>query len=131
MVDMRTRKREMRGDDRNHHKKLGLKKYLCTSQFTIPDMAGPSPDPSCNYTDTKSFQPNQASHISDFPFPLVWSRLFPSSSTISLFLVHNSNIFTEHKVQLSLCISPCHDHELTLSTAYTEYPRVFVFASFS
>jgi len=39
----------------------------------------------------------------------------------SLFLVHNSTIITEHKVESSLPISPWHDHELTPSTAYTEY----------
>jgi len=40
---------------------------------------------------------------------------------ISLFLVHNSTIIAEHEVKSSLSISPCHDHELTTSTAYTEY----------
>jgi len=45
------------------------------------------------------------------------AHLYPPS----LFLVHNSTIIAEHKVKSSLSISPCHDHELTLSTAYTEY----------
>jgi len=40
---------------------------------------------------------------------------------ISLFLIHNSTIIAEHKVKSSLSISPCHDHEFTLSTAYTKY----------
>ena len=39
---------------------------------------------------------------------------------ISLFLVHNSIIIAEHKVKLSLSISPCHNYELTPSTAYTQ-----------
>jgi len=147
MVDLRTRMREMRGDGGNYHEKLGLKRISCASQLTIPDTAGTSPDPACNYTDTRSSQPNQASHTPDFSYPLVSSTSFSSSSPISLFLVHNSNIITEHKVKLSLSISPCHDHELTpstayteysihrvqhtLSTAYTQYPRLFVFPSFS
>jgi hypothetical protein len=91
------------------------------SQFTIPDMACTSPDPACNYTDTRSSQPNQASHTVDLSYPLVSSKSFSSSSPISLFLVHNSTIIAEHKVKSSLTISPCHDHELTPSTAYIEY----------
>jgi len=113
--------REMRGDRGKHHEKLGLKRISCASQLTIPDTAGTSPNPSCNYTDTRSSQPNQASRTPDFSYPLVSSTSFPSSSPISLFLVHNPNIITEHKVKLSLSISACHDHELTPSTAYTEY----------
>jgi len=111
----------MRGDGGNHHEKLGLKRMPCASQFTIPDTAGTNPDPACNYTHTSSSQPNQAIRTPDFSYPLVSSTSFSSSSPISLFLVNNSNIITEHKLQLSLSISPCHDHELTLSTAYTEY----------
>jgi len=84
-------------------------------------MAGTSPDPACNYTDTRSSQPNQASRTLDFSYPLVSSTSFSSSSPIYLFLVHNSTIIAEHKVNSSLSISPCHDHELTLSTSYTEY----------
>jgi len=55
------------------------------------------------------------SHIRSYPPH--HSHLHP----ISLFLVHNSTIVAEHKVKLSLSISPCHDYELTPSTAYTEY----------
>jgi hypothetical protein len=47
-------------------------------------------------------------------------------SPLSLFLVHNSTIITEFKVQSSLSASPCADLEFTLSTAYTscriQYP---------
>ena len=39
----------------------------------------------------------------------------------SLFLVNNSTIIAEHKVNSSLSISPCHHHNLTLSTVYTKY----------
>ena len=45
------------------------------------------------------------------------AHLYPPS----LFLVHNSTIIAELKVKSSLSISPCHDHELTPSTAHTEY----------
>jgi len=146
MVELRTRKREMRGYGGNHHEILGLKRISCASQLTIPDTAGTSPDPACNITDTRSFQPNQAcdytdtrssqpkqaSRTPDFSYPLVPSTSFSSSSPISLFLVHNSSIIAEHQVKSSLSISPWHDHELTrststhrvqhtASTAYTEY----------
>ena len=133
MVELRTRKREMRGYGGNHHEKLGLKRISCASQLTITDTAGKSPDSACNYTDTRSYQPNQASRTPDFSYPLVSSTSFSSSSPISLFLVHNSTIIAEHKVKSSLSISPCHDHELAPSIAYTEYsihPRLFVFPSF-
>jgi len=46
--------REMRGDGGSHDEKLGLKRILCASQVTNPDTAGTSPDPACNYTDTRS-----------------------------------------------------------------------------
>jgi len=121
MVELRTRKREMRGYGGNHHEKLGLKIISCASQLTIPDMAGTSPNPACNYTDTKSSQPNQASRTPDFAYPLVILHIVLIFIPISLFLVHNSTIIAEHKVKSFLSISPCHDHELTPSTAYTEY----------
>jgi len=114
-----TRNREIRGDGGNHREKLGLKRISCASQCTIPDTAGTSPDPAGNNTDSRSSKPNQASRTPDFSQPLVSSISFSSSSPISLFLVHNSTIIAEHKVNPSLSISPCHDYELTLSTAYT------------
>jgi len=61
MVELSTRKREIRGDGGNHHEKLGLVRILCASQLTIPDRAGTSPDLAGNNTDTWSSQPNQAS----------------------------------------------------------------------
>jgi hypothetical protein len=38
MVELRTRKREMRGDGRNDNGKLGCKRISCGSQCTIPDI---------------------------------------------------------------------------------------------
>jgi hypothetical protein len=122
MVELRTRKREMGGYGGNHHEKLGLKIISCVSQFTVPNMAGTSPDPASNYTDMRSSQPNPASRTPDYSYPLVSSPSFSSASPISHFLVHNSIIIVEHKVKSSLSISPCHDHELAPSiVAYTEY----------
>ena len=61
MVELSTRKREIRGDGGNHHEKLGLERISCASQLTIPDTAGTSPDPAGNNTDTRSSKPNPAS----------------------------------------------------------------------
>jgi hypothetical protein len=72
-------------------------------------MAGTSPDPVCNYTDTRPSQQNQASCTPDLSYPLVITS-FSSSSPISLFVVHNPTIIVEHKVKSSLSNSPCHDH---------------------
>ena len=66
MVELSTRKREIRGDGGNHHEKLGLERNSCASQLTIPDTAGTSPDPAGNITDTGSSKPNQASRTADF-----------------------------------------------------------------
>ena len=60
----------------NHHEKLGLKRISCASQFTIPDTAGTTPDMTCNYTNTRSSQPNEASRTPDFSYPLVSSTSF-------------------------------------------------------
>jgi len=81
-----------------------------------------SPNLACNYTNTSSSQPNQASCTPDFSYLLESSTSCSSSSPISLCLIHNSTIIAEHKVKASLCISPWHDHELTPSTPFTEYP---------
>jgi len=121
MVELKTRMRKPRVYWGNHHEKLGLKIISSESPFTIPDMAGTTPDTGCNYTDMRSSQPNQASHTPDFSYPLVSSTSFSYSSPISFFLVHNSTIIAEPKVMSSLSISLCHDHELTVSTAYAKY----------
>jgi len=111
MVELSTRKREIRGWG-NHHK-LGLKRISCASQFTIPDTAGTSPDPAGHNTDPRSSKPNQASRTHDFSAPLVSSISLSFSSTTLPSL-------QEHNVKSSLSISPCHHHELTLSATYAE-----------
>ena len=121
MVELKTRIRKQRVYWRYHHEKLGLKIISCPTQSTIPDTACTTPDMGCNYTDTRSSQPNQASCTPDFSYPLVSSTSFSYSSPISLFLVHHSTIIAEPKVESSLSISLCHDHELTVSTAYAKY----------
>jgi len=65
MVELSTSKRDNRGDGENHHEKLGLEKFSCASQLTIPDTAGTLPDPAGNITDTVSSKPNQVSRTPD------------------------------------------------------------------
>jgi len=55
-------------------------------------MAGTSPNLACNYTDTRSSQPNDARRTPDFPYLLVSAKLFSPSSPIFLFLFHNTTI---------------------------------------
>jgi len=80
-------------------------------------MAGTTPDPAGKNTGPRSAKPNQATRTPDFSYLLLSSILVP------IFIPHLSSftIIAEHKVKSSLSISACHDHELTLSTAYTEY----------
>ena len=78
MVELSTRKREIKGDEGNHHEKLGHERISCASQFTIPNTAGTSPDPAGNTTDTRCSKPNHACCTPDFSGPLVSSILFTS-----------------------------------------------------
>jgi hypothetical protein len=53
-------------------------------------------------------------------------------SDLSLFFVLNYTITYEHKLNSSLFISPCHNHKVIMSTAYTKYsiiPRSTVSSS--
>jgi len=77
----------------------GTWRMPCASQFTIPNTAGRSRNPACNYTDTRFFLPNLACCTPDFSYPLVSSSSFSSSSPIPLFLFHTSIIITEYKVK--------------------------------
>ena len=66
----------------NHLEKLGLERISCAGQFTIPDMAGTSPDREGNHTDTSCSKPNEASCTADLSYLLISSISFPSSSPI-------------------------------------------------
>jgi hypothetical protein len=66
MVELSTRKRDIRGDGGNHHEKLGLERISCASQLTRPDMEATSPDLAGNITDMGASKPNQVSRTPDF-----------------------------------------------------------------
>ena len=117
----------MRGDGANHHGKLGLEGISCESQFTIPEMAGTSPNQGCNSPDRTSCQQNQASRTPDFSYLHISATSFSFSSPISLFLVHN--FYYHYRTQsevihLYLCIIWLWfdtEYKYTPSTASTEY----------
>ena len=54
MVELSTRKREIRGDGGNHNGKLGLERISFASQLISPDTARTSPNPAGNNTDLRS-----------------------------------------------------------------------------
>jgi len=120
MVELSTRKREIRGDGWNYHEKLGPERISCGSRFTIPDTAGTSPAPARTNTNTGSSNSDQACRTPDFSDPLISSILFSSSSPSLSFSSTTVPSLQEHKVKSSLSISPCHHHELTPSAGYTE-----------
>jgi hypothetical protein len=53
MVELSTRKREIRGAGGNRHERLGLKRILRESQFAIPNKAGTGSDPAGTITNTR------------------------------------------------------------------------------
>jgi len=120
MIELRTRKREMKGDRGNHHGKLGLREFRVRVDL-------PSPIEQIPLLIWRVITPIQGlpnpiipiipliSHIHSYP--PYRSHLYSQS----LFVVHNSTIITENKVKSHLSISACQDHELTLCAAYTKY----------
>jgi len=126
MVELRTRKRDMRGHRRNVHENLGHKRISGGSQFTIPDMVGMSPDQVCINIDTRTSQLNQASRTPDFSYPLISSTSLSSSSPSLSFLsttlpsLQNTK-FSHPSLSLYAMSMSWHRVQHTPSTAYTEY----------
>jgi len=120
MVELRTRKREMIRDRGNRHQKLGLREFRV--RVNLPSPIWQVRVPIRLVITPKWGLPNQIRHIVHLishirSYPPYRSQLHPPS----VFLVHNCTILAEYKVMSSFSIFPCHDHELTLCTAYTEY----------
>ena len=89
--------------------------------MTIPHMTGTSPDPAGNNTNTRSSNPIRQvillfSHTHSYP--PYRSHLHPLSLSFLSTTLPSSQ---DHQAKLSLSISPCHNHELTPSTAYSKY----------
>jgi len=120
MVELRTRKWEMRGVWGNHHEKLGHREFRVQGHGPFEERLVRVP---IRRVITPIWGPlysiwhgvHLLSHICCYP--RYHSNLHPPS----LFLVHNSTIITEHKLKSSLSISPFQYQVLALSTAYAEY----------
>ena len=129
---------DCRGDGTNHHEILGLKRFACASQFTIPDTAGMSPDPACK-TPIRGL-PNPIrqvvpliSHIRSYP-PHRSDLHPPSLSFSSTSQPSSQNTkFSHPSLSLHGMIISRHRVQHTPSTAYTEYStqRLLVFPAFS
>jgi len=120
MVELSTRKREIRRGGGNHHEKLGHRQFRLRvkwpsplRQVRVPIRRVITPIQGLPnsirqvvplISHSRSYSPNH-SHV--LPLSLSFSSTtLPSSQG--------------HKVKSSLSISPCHHHELTPSAAYTE-----------
>ena len=134
MVELSTRKREIRGDGGNHDEKLGL------GELRV-QVKRPSPIRQVRVPIRQVITPIQVllnpikqvvlliSHGRSYP--PYRSHLHPPSLSFLSTTLPSSQ---EHKVKSSLSNSPCHHYELTLSAAYTEYSihlRLSVVHSFS
>jgi len=117
MVQLRTRRIGMR---EIIIRNWDISKFHGTVSFTIPNLAGTSPDPEGKNINPMASKSTWASHTTESSYPLVFSISFPFSSHRSLSCSH-SNIITAREVEPSLAISPCDDPKLTVSTACAKY----------
>jgi len=107
-------------DGGNHHEKLRPERFPSVTQYIIPDVAEWLPlwliEIPIQWLLNPIWQVVPViSHIltySSYP-----SHLHPTS----LVVVHYSMILAQYKVLSFLSISPCHEHQSTLSTAYPKY----------
>jgi hypothetical protein len=114
------RKREIQGDGRNPHEKLGPGEFRL--RVNLPSPIRQVAVPIWWLTTRIQDLPNPIRQfvplVSHIRLDSIYcSHLYPPSR----FVVHNSSIIAESKVMSYLSISPFHDHELTLCTAYTKY----------
>lgn len=112
-------KLDMRGDCRNHHMELELKRIWNAGQFIIPNMAQRTPQLAVAHIDNRYCKRNWACYSLSFAFCCTSCILLLTVFSF-LFLVPNFNITNNDYVILSLSISQYHDHELTLGTASTQ-----------
>jgi len=120
MVELRTRKREMGGDVGNHDEKLRLSDLGVQVNYPSPIwqvllwiMRAITPI-QCVLNEISYIIPH-ISHLRTYP------PYYSPLHSPFLFHVHNSTIIAEHTIKSSFFNSLLHDHELTLSTACTEY----------
>jgi len=120
MVELSTRKREIRGDGGNHHEELGLREFRVQvnwpsliSQVQVPIRLVITPIRGLLHWIRQVVPLSSHRHS----YPPYHSHLHPPSLSFSSTTRPSSQ---EHKVKSSPSISPCHHHELTPSAAYTK-----------
>jgi len=134
MVELSTRKREIRGDGGNHHEKLGLREFPVRVNWPFEIRQVRLPIRRVITLLRGLVNPIRQVVIlisHSHSYPPYRSHLHPPSLSLSSTTLTSSQ---EHKVKSSLSISPYHHHELTLGAAYTEYSihlRLSVVPSFS
>jgi len=120
MVELSTRKREIRGNRENHHEKLQHKIISCAGQYTIPNMTGTSSNPAGNYTNMRTSKSNRESHTPDShicSYPPYCSHLHPPSLSFSSTTLPSSQ---KYKFKSLFSIYLCYDNEFTPCAAHTE-----------
>jgi len=120
MVELSTRKREIRGDVGNHHGKLGLREYHVRVNWPSPIWQVRDPIRRVITPVRGLLNPIRQVVLlicHSRSYPPYRSHLHPPSLSFSSTTLPSSQ---EHKVKSSLSISPCHHHESTLSASYTE-----------
>ena len=120
MVELSTRKREIREDGGNHHEKLGLRELRVRvnwpspiRQVQIPMWQVPTPI-RCLINPITEVIPLICQVSSYLPSR---SDVHPASLSFSSTTLPSLNV---HKVESSLSISPWHHHELTPSAAFAK-----------
>jgi len=120
MVELSTRKREIRGDGGNHHEKLRVKEFCVRFNSPCPRRQVRVPIRPVITPIRGLLNPIRQviPLISQLhSYPPYRSHLHPPSLSFSSTTLPS---LQEHKVKSSLSVSPCHHHELTPSAAYAE-----------
>jgi len=132
MVELWTGKREIRDEDKNDmedpsgYETSGVQLARWGLEVLVSVLLYPGSE----------HVPGISGRVHRLAHDILWSPHFSwwllPSPLLLLFRVINSTINYEHEGKSFLPIPPCHDHELTPSTAYTKYsiiPRLTVSCS--
>jgi len=121
MLELRTRKREIRGDGGKHHEKLGHREFRV--RINLPCPIQQVKVPIWQVITPINGILNPIRHVVLLMSQSHWSHpyhshLHPPSLSFSSTMLSSSQ---EHDAKSSLPIAPCHHHELIQSAVYTEY----------
>jgi hypothetical protein len=120
MVELTTRKREIRANGGNHDVIRRLDRISCASQFNITLMPGTSLDREGNTPNQRSFKPNCTIRTPGFSHLHVFFTSFTAASTNTVIPIYNWTTMVEHKVMSSLYLS------MPGSSVDTEYSILWI-----